>query len=122
MKNSPAKAGDAGSLPGSGGPPGEGNSTPLQLFLPGEPHRQRSLAGYSPWGRKESNMTGRLNNYEIPLLKLEAGAPITHSSGSVFHVPRKAMRKNSHPRCPITRTGGAGGEATRCGAAPGVGV
>ena len=24
------------------------------IFLPGESHRQRSLEGYSPWGRKES--------------------------------------------------------------------
>ena len=27
------------------------------VFLPGESHGQRSLAGYSPWGRKESDMT-----------------------------------------------------------------
>ena len=26
-------------------------------FLPGESHGQRSLAGYSPWGHKESEMT-----------------------------------------------------------------
>ena len=26
------------------------------IFLPGEFHRQRSLAGYSPWGHKESNI------------------------------------------------------------------
>ena len=26
---------------------------PTPVFLPGEFHRQRSLAGYSPWGRKE---------------------------------------------------------------------
>ena len=25
---------------------------PTAVFLPGEPHRQRSLAGFSPWGRK----------------------------------------------------------------------
>jgi len=30
-------------------------STPV--FLPGESHGQRSLAGYSPKGRKESDMT-----------------------------------------------------------------
>ena len=29
---------------------------PIPVFLPGEFHRQRSLAGYSLWGRKESNM------------------------------------------------------------------
>ena len=27
------------------------------VFLPGESHGQRSLAGYNPWGRKESDMT-----------------------------------------------------------------
>ena len=31
---------------------------PTPVFLPGESHGQRSLAGYSPWGRKESYMTG----------------------------------------------------------------
>ena len=30
---------------------------PSPVFLPGELHGQGSLAGYSPWGRKESNMT-----------------------------------------------------------------
>ena len=29
------------------------------VFLPGEFHGQRSLAGYGPWGRQESDMTGR---------------------------------------------------------------
>ena len=27
------------------------------VFLPGESHGQRSLAGYSSWDRKESDMT-----------------------------------------------------------------
>ena len=27
------------------------------VFLPGESHGQRSLAGYSPWGHKESDMS-----------------------------------------------------------------
>ena len=35
---------------------GEENS----LFLPGESHGQRSLAGYSPWGYKESDRTERV--------------------------------------------------------------
>ena len=30
-------------------------------ILPGESHGQRSLAGYSPWGRKESDLTEWLN-------------------------------------------------------------
>ena len=30
---------------------------PTLVFLPGESHGQRSLEGYSPWGRQESDMT-----------------------------------------------------------------
>ena len=30
---------------------------PTPVFLPGEPHGQRSLVGHSPWGRKKSDMT-----------------------------------------------------------------
>ena len=33
---------------------------PSPVFLPGKLHGQRSLAGYSPWGRKESDTTERL--------------------------------------------------------------
>ena len=31
---------------------------PTPVYLPGKFHRQRSLAGHSPWGHKESDMTG----------------------------------------------------------------
>ena len=30
---------------------------PIPVFWPGESHDQRSLAGYSPWGHKESDTT-----------------------------------------------------------------
>ena len=30
---------------------------PTAVFLPGESHGQRSLAGYSPWGSKELDTT-----------------------------------------------------------------
>ena len=30
---------------------------PTPVFLPGGFHRQRSLAGYIPWGHKESDVT-----------------------------------------------------------------
>ena len=33
---------------------------PTPVFLPGEAHGQRSLAGYGPWGHKESGMTSHL--------------------------------------------------------------
>ena len=34
---------------------------PTPVLLPGKFHGQRSLVGYSPWGRKESDMTERLH-------------------------------------------------------------
>ena len=30
---------------------------PTPIFLPGESHGQRSLAGYNPWGHRELDMT-----------------------------------------------------------------
>ena len=58
VKNLPANAGDVrdvGSIPGLGGSPEGGQHT--LVFLPRESHGQRSLAGYSPWGRKELDTT-----------------------------------------------------------------
>ena len=43
--------------PGLGRSPGEGQWQPTPGFLPGESHGQKSLVGYSPWDRKESDMT-----------------------------------------------------------------
>ena len=81
-KESTCNAGDPGSIPGSGRSPGEGIGYPLQYHWaswvwslgwedsPGgghgnplqyscleNPHGQRSLAGFSPWGRKELDTT-----------------------------------------------------------------
>ena len=35
---------------------------PILVLLPGESHGQRSLVGYSSWGRKDSDMTERLTH------------------------------------------------------------
>ena len=50
-----------GLTPGPRRSPGEGNGNlPTPVFLPGDSYGQRSLAGYSPWHRKESGMTWQL--------------------------------------------------------------
>ena len=54
---SACNAGDLGSIPGSGRSPGERNGNPLQYSCLENPHGRRSLVGYSPRGRKESDMT-----------------------------------------------------------------
>ena len=60
VKNSPANAGDTtdvGSIPGSERSPGVGNGNPLQYSCLENSMERRSLAGYSPWGCKESDKT-----------------------------------------------------------------
>jgi len=51
VKNPPASAGDVrdvDSILESGRSPGGGHGNPIPVFLPGEVHGPRSLAGYSP--------------------------------------------------------------------------
>ena len=54
---------------------------PTLVFLPGESHGQRNLAGYSPWGHKESDMTERLSTHTRKNLKEEVSV---HVSGRGF--------------------------------------
>ena len=48
-------------IPGSGKFLGGGNGNPCQVSLPGKSLEWRSLAGFSPWGRKELNTTEQLS-------------------------------------------------------------
>ena len=57
VKKSACNAGDVGSIPCLGRSPGRGHGNPLQYSWLENPHGQRSLLGYSPWGRKESDTT-----------------------------------------------------------------
>ena len=60
VKNPPANVGDirdADSVPGLGRSSGGGHGNPLQYSCLENPHGQRSLVGYSPWSRKESDTT-----------------------------------------------------------------
>ena len=60
MKNLTASAGDIrdmGSIPESGRSPGGGRGNPLQYSCLENPHGQRGLMGYSPWGHKELDTT-----------------------------------------------------------------
>ena len=63
VKNPPANAGETrkvGSDPWVGKICWRKKWQPVPVFLPGDPHGQRSLVGYSPWGPKESDTTERL--------------------------------------------------------------
>ena len=61
VKNLPTNAGDTrdtGLIPGLRKSSGAVNGN-VPVFLPGKFHGQRSLAGYSPQGREESDMAER---------------------------------------------------------------
>ena len=64
-KGSSYNAGDLGSIPRLGRSPGNILPTPV-LLDSGESHGQRSLVGYSPWGRKEWDTTEGLT-LSLPL-------------------------------------------------------
>ena len=65
VKNLPANAGGAGLIPGRGRSPGKANGNPLQYFFLGKSHGQKNLAGYSPQGGKELDVTNNNNNKAI---------------------------------------------------------
>ena len=65
VKNPPTNVGDlrdTGMIPGLGRSPGSfpRKWRPTPVFLPGESHGQRNLAGYSTQGCKESGMKSEL--------------------------------------------------------------
>ena len=43
----------------------------IPVLLPGKSHGQKSLVGYSPCGRKESDTTERLHFHFLSAMKLE---------------------------------------------------
>ena len=53
-KESAQNAGDVGSVPGSGRPPGRRKRQPTPVFLPEKFHGQRSWADHSSWGHREN--------------------------------------------------------------------
>ena len=60
-KESTCNTGNLGLIPALGRSPGGGHGNPLQYSCLKNPHEQRSLVGYSPWSRKESDMTEQLS-------------------------------------------------------------
>ena len=65
VKASACNVGNLGSIPGLGRSPGGGHGNSLQYSCLENPHGQRSLAGFSPWGRKQSDMTEPLSTEQV---------------------------------------------------------
>ena len=86
-KESACNAADSGSglIPRSGRSPGGGHGNPLQYSCLENPHGQRSLMGYSPWGPTESDMTERPRTQVVA--RMERGSSDSESEGLVPAVP-----------------------------------
>ena len=56
-KESTCNAGDIGSIPGLRRSPGGVHGNLFQYSCLENLHEQRTLKGYGPWGRKESDMS-----------------------------------------------------------------
>ena len=79
-----------GLIPGLGRSPGGGHGSPLQYSCLENPHGQRSMRGYSPWGCTESDMTEQLST-----------AHIFGSVQSLSHVRLFATLNRSTPGLPV---------------------
>ena len=89
--------GDVGLIPGSGWTSGGGNGNLFQYSFLGNPHGQRSLAGYSPWSCKvvydlgpNNNSTTKIWHWFIHKWNCPCG-----SCGIQHHLPRDP--KESRP-------------------------
>ena len=64
---------------------------PTPIFLPGESHGQRSLAGYSPWGHNESDTTEQTLSTKFVVffffLAMLCTSEILVSQPGVEHIP-----------------------------------
>ena len=59
---------------------------PIPVFLPRESHGQRSLAGYGPWGHKESDLT------EVDLAAAVAGLLLASSKQASVGICMAAVK------------------------------
>ena len=67
-KESACSEEDLGLIPGLGRSPGGGRGNLFRYSCLENPHGQKSLEGYSPWGQKELGTTGRLSTHtHIPI-------------------------------------------------------
>ena len=89
-KEPSCNAGDLGSILGLGRSPRGGHSNPLQYSCLENPHGQRSLAGYSPWGFKELDMTERLSTKVIQLSSQHKNSTRRDYISGTYLLPRGA--------------------------------
>ena len=103
-------------MPGLGRSLGGGHGNPLQYFCLENPHGQRSLVGYHPWGGKELDMTERLSKAqyspeELPVilhgylsLFKTKSFPLYSGSSFAFPTPVSKTGTTAEPHSPDMKT------------------
>ena len=86
---------DLALISGLGGSPGGGFGNPLQYSCLENPHGQRSLVGYSPWGHRESDTTGRLSTAR----EQSQSCHLKEGDKADFHGEKKKKKKLSSKNC-----------------------
>ena len=104
-KESPCNAGDAGSTPGSGRSPGEGNGNPLQDSCLGNPVDRGAWQARVCGIAKESDMTEQLNNTK-DWLRISCYLKKNHACSLSRKAPVK--KPNSVALCYAKETSGPG--------------
>ena len=92
--------GDLGLIPGLGRTPGGGHGSPLQYSCLENPHGQKSLVGYSPWGRKESDTTERLSTEQMID---EKSVKEVKEAGQVSRHPMESGKIHGNRKCRVMR-------------------
>ena len=95
-KNQLANAGDIGdegSIPGLGKIPWRRAWESTPVFLPGESHGQRSLAGYSPWVTKSQTQLKQLSRHTHSIICIYRSLFIQMHMKSIWLLPSLGTHK-----------------------------
>ena len=95
-KESVSNEGDLGSIPRLARSPGGRHGNPLQYSCLENPHGQRSLTSYIPWGRKESDTTEQLSTAQHSSVGKESPCN-TVDPGSIPGSKRSPGEGNGNP-------------------------
>ena len=102
VKNLPANEADirdVASVAESGRSPGGGHGNPFHYSCLENPRGQRTLAGYSPWSPKESDMTERQRTHKPSPEPPTLGFLVINSKYSSFRVHMRLSGKESAWQC-----------------------
>ena len=76
---------------------------PTPIFWPGEFHGQRSLAGYNPWGCKESETTERISLYFLLFSSVQSLSCVQLfvTQWTAAHRPHNHLPEFNQAHCPL---------------------